>query len=183
VVCAASPEPSCLVAAQAQLQYSEKNSGKEKMKLSWKKISAATLQTDFGDPVAGSTAVALCIYDDANNLIEDLVVAKAGQICSGKACWKAKSTKGYGYKDKLNAADGVSKIGYGAGDAGKGKADAKGKNNAAKGQSSLPDGIVIQLAGNQTPTIQMLTSDGFCVGATMTEVSKDDGVQYKAKKK
>ena len=38
-------------------------------------------------------------------------------------------------------------------------------------------------SGNTHPTIQLVTSDGFCVGATMTEATKDDGLQYKARKK
>jgi hypothetical protein len=31
--------------------------------------------------------------------------------------------------------------------------------------------------------LQIVTSGGFCVGATMTEVVKDDGLQFKARKK
>lgn len=77
----------------------------------------------------------------------------------------------------------ISKIGYSAGGAGKGKADAAGANDAAKGQNSLPAGVVAALSGNAHPTIQLVTSDGFCVGATMTEATKDDGLQYKARKK
>jgi hypothetical protein len=91
--------------------------------------------------------------------------------------------KGYGYKDKTAAADGIGKIGYGAGDAGKGKADAAGANNVKNGQTALPTGVAAALAGNTHPTIQMVTSDGLCIGATMTEAKKDDGVQYQARKK
>jgi hypothetical protein len=38
-------------------------------------------------------------------------------------------------------------------------------------------------AGQTQPTLQLVTSGGFCVGATMTEVTKDDGLQFKARKK
>ena len=64
----------------------------------------------------------------------------------------------------------------------KGRADAKGKNNSAKAQMSLPTNVVPALSGNVTPTIQLLTSDGFCVSVTVA-VTKDDGLQYKAQKK
>jgi hypothetical protein len=52
-----------------------------------------------------------------------------------------------------------------------------------KGLSSLPTGLVGLLSGQTHPTIQLVTSGGFCVGATMNGVTKDDGMQYKARKK
>jgi hypothetical protein len=39
------------------------------------------------------------------------------------------------------------------------------------------------LTGNATPTIQMVTSDGFCSTATMNTVKKDDGMRYSAQLK
>jgi hypothetical protein len=137
----------------------------------------------FGNPVSGTTRVALCLYDDEGTLIRGFVVNQGGQSCVGKPCWAAKSTSGYAYKDKAAASDGISKIGYRAGDAGKGKADVAGANNASKGQMALPTGVVAALTGNTHPTMQFVTSDGFCLGATMTQVTSDDGLQYKARKK
>jgi len=184
-LCRAAPiaDPDCLVAAQAQIQSSEKAHGKEKLKLQWGKVASATTQGAFGDPVTGVTRVALCLYGDGGELLKGFIVDKGGQVCAGKPCWKTNGTKGYGYKDKDAASDGISKIGYAARDAGKGKADAAGANNAAKLQTALPTGVVAALSGNMHPTIQLVTSDGFCVGATMTEVTLDDGLQYKAKEK
>jgi hypothetical protein len=182
VSCPATPQAECLTATQGKLQYSEKKAGKEKVKLQWKGITAETQQSDFGDPATSDTSVALCIYDDTGMLVEDMIVDRAGQTCVGKECWKVKGDKGYGYKDKDNSADGVSKIGYASGTASKGKADAKGKNNSTKAQSALPIGVVSNLTGNVAPTIQMLTSNGFCVSAVVTP-TKDDGLQYKAQKK
>jgi hypothetical protein len=181
--CGATPQTTCSEAAQAKLQYSEKVVGKEKAKLQWKKIATRTMQADFGDPVATDTAATVCIYDDAGDLVRDLIVDRGGQLCDGAACWKSVANNGWSYKDKSSSADGISKLLFKSGDVGKGKASAKGKNNPAKGQVSLPTGVVGALAGNNTPTIQMSTSDGFCVTATITEVKTDDGLQYKAQKK
>jgi len=183
VTCPASAEAACLAVARGKLQYTEKATGKERMKMQWKNIFSATTRDDFGDPATGFTSVALCIYDDLGGLVKGFAVDRTGQLCAGKRCWKAKGIKGYGYQDKDNSTDGISKIGYKSGDAGKGKANAKGKNNVAKGQTALPIGVVSQLTGNTTPTIQMITSDGLCIGATMSEVKKDDGLQYKAQLK
>jgi len=181
--CSFSPEPVCLSAATARIDYNESKVGKEKMKLQWKRIANSTSQGDFGDPVSGSTSVQLCIYDDADNLVQGFLVDRAMQFCGSKLCWKAKSSKGYLYKDKDITTDGVKKIGYTAGVAGKGKADSIGKNNAGKGQTALPTGVASALSGNIAATIQMVTSDGLCVGATMNEVKIDDGFRYSARLK
>jgi cysteine-rich repeat protein len=181
--CLAAPVPGCLEAAQAQLAASEKTAGKEKLKVQWKKVASATTQGAFGDPVMGTTRVALCLYDDVGTLIRGFVVDRGGQLCAEKPCWKVNGTKGYGYKDKAAASDGISKIVYGAGEAEKGKADAAGANNASKGQTALPTGVVAALSGKTNPTMQLVTSNGLCLGATMTEVTTDDGIQYKARKK
>jgi cysteine-rich repeat protein len=181
--CVAMPVPGCLDAAQAQIQANEKTAGKEKLKLQWKKVAAATTQAQFGDPVDGATRVALCLYDDGNALIRGWVIDRAGQPCGAKPCWSAKLGKSYAYKDAAAAADGITKIGYGAGGPGKGKVDAAGANNAGKGHVALPTGVAAALAGNTHPTIQVVTSDGLCIGATMTDVVRDDGSQYQARKK
>ncbi|MFT4569424.1 MAG: hypothetical protein ACI8TX_000642 [Hyphomicrobiaceae bacterium] len=181
--CPATPALGCLTGGRASIQYNEKKAGKEKMKLKLTNIEEATVQGDFGDPVNSFTEVALCIYDDFSDLVQEFVVARAGDTCAGKPCWKAKGTKGYGYKDKDVATQGVAKIGLKSGDAGKGKADALGKNNVAKGQTSLPLGVVAALGGNVSPTIQLITGEGVCVGATMNTLKKDDGLIYIALKK
>ncbi len=181
--CGAAPTPGCLQAGQAKLQYIEKAPGKEKMKLQWKRVSSATTLSGFGNPVTGSAIALMCIYDDADTLVQQLSVDRAGDTCAGKPCWKVRGTKGYKYADKDNTSDGISKLGYSSGDVGKGKADGKGKNNLAKGQTTLPTGVAAALTGNSAPTIEFLTSNGLCIGATMTEVVKDTGDQYKAQKK
>ena len=165
------------------MQVSENKPGKERLKLQWKKVSGSTTTAAFGDPVTGTTRAVLCLYDDSRTLIQAYEIDRAGQQCAGKPCWAAKGTTGYGYKDKLAASAGITKIGYKAGAAGKGKADAAGANNAAKLQTALPTGVVAALTGNTNPTVQLLTSDGLCIGAAMTEVTKDEGGVYKARKK
>jgi hypothetical protein len=181
--CSASPQPGCVAAQKAKLDYDERHAGKEKVKLAWKKLVDATVQGDFGAPVAGSTSVALCIYDDTDALVQALAVDRAGDQCAGKDCWKAKGTKGYAYQDKEKASDGIAKIGYKSGDAGKGQAKAVGKDKSDKGQTALPTGVVAMLTGNTAPTIQLVTSDGFCTTATMNTIKKDDGARYSAQLK
>lgn len=79
--------------------------------------------------------------------------------------------------------DGITKMSFGGRPAGKGKASAQGKNDVAKGLTHLPTGVAAALTGNTSPTIELVTSNGLCVGAKMNTVKKDDGHQYKAQKK
>ncbi len=186
LACSPAPVPNmnCLLAAKAQLQLSEKTAGKEQLKVQWKGFGAATTQTSFADdPVGSALGAAICVYGDGGALVQSYVVDRGGHLCSGKKCWKAKGTKGWGYGDKVQIADGIAKMSFGSGDVGKGNASAQGKNNSGKGLTALPTGVFAALTGDTNPTIQLVTSDGFCVSATMTDVTKDEGGQFKAQKK
>ena len=182
-LCGTAPDPLCLVAAQAQLQANEKKAGNEKLKLQWKKIAAATTRASFGDPVADTTMAVLCVFKDNGTLVKEYLVDRGSQICGTKPCWKLTGKQGLAYQDKPASAAGIVKLAFKGGDAGKGQASAQGKNDSKKSFTSLPTGLVTALTGNTTPTIQLVTSDGLCVGAKMNKVGKDDGLQYKAQKK
>lgn len=183
VQCGAAPTLGCVEAGKSMLLVSEKSAGKEKLKVSLKALQAAVTQGQFGDPLSdGGTNYAICIYDDANQLIGEVSVSRAGDNCGSPPapCYKASSDKGYKYSDKLAAADGVHKKTLTGGDAGKGKVTVNGKNDAAKGLTSLPTGIATLLQSNTQATVQLLTSDASCFGATVTQVKTADGVQFKA---
>ncbi|HKB41783.1 MAG TPA: IPT/TIG domain-containing protein [Gemmataceae bacterium] len=181
--CGTAPNPLCLVAAQAQLQSNDKHPGKENLELRWTKIAAATTRGSFGDPVGGSAVAALCVFNDAGTPVGELIADRAGQTCGTKPCWKLSGKQGLVYNDKMASAAGVAKIGFVGGDAGKGEASAQGKNNASKGLTSLPTGLSAALTGNTSPTIELVTSDGLCVGAKMNRVVKDAAQLYKAQRK
>lgn len=180
--CSPTIVPTCVVAATGQLLVDERTAGKERLGLQWKQLGSATTATGFGDPVSGALGVAACLYRDDGMLVQGYVVDRGGHSCSGKPCWKAKSDTGWTYVDARTAADGIAKIGFASGAAGKGTVSAQGRNVASKGQTSLATGIAAALVGQTHPTIQLVTSNGFCVGATLNDVTKDDGVQFKAKK-
>jgi hypothetical protein len=182
-ICGGAPDPACFVAAKAQLQSNEKTAGNESLKLQWKKVGPLTSRALFGDPVTGTTIVALCIFNDGGTLVKALEVARGSQICGTKPCWKLKGKQGFGYQDKPGTADGINKLSYLGGAPTKGQASAQGKNNLKKGFTNLPSGIAAALTGNIVPTIEIRTSEGLCIGAKMNKVTKDAGGKYKAQKK
>ena len=182
-LCGHEPDPLCQIAAKAQIQSNEKTTGKEKLQLQWKKVAGVTSRAGFGDPVTGSTIAVLCIFDDGGTLVQDFVIDRGGQTCGTKPCWRLKGKQGFAYQNKPGSADGIVKIGFVGGAAGKGSASAQGKNDPKKSFTDLPTGIAAALTGKTTPTIELVTNNGLCIGATMNKVQKDSGGQYKAQKK
>jgi hypothetical protein len=183
VQCGAAPAPGCVAAGKSMLFVNEKSSGKEKLKVSLKNLTTAVTQGQFGNPLSdGGTNYAVCVYDDADQLVGEFSVSRAGDSCGSppEACFEASSDKGYKYGDKAAAADGIFKMVMTGGDASKGKVTINGKNDSAKALSSLPTGIATLLQTNTQATVQLLTSDASCFGATVTQVKTADGVQFKA---
>ncbi len=185
-MCSDTAASTCLDADRAKLKYDERKQNGERMKLLWKKISTDTTQGDFGDPVSGDTAVSVCIYDDSDILVQNFFVVRAGPNCGYNyvtPCWRARGSEGYSFKENSPSSDGITKIMYRAGDPGKGRVSVQGRNHPLESTPLLPTGVAPALSGNLSPTIQIVTSDGLCVGATMNYVQKDDGARYTARKR
>lgn len=187
--CPPAPVPACVVAARAQLQVNEKKAGRERLLLQWAKASAATTLADFGDvttfpsPATAARRVLACLYDDGGVLLRELRVARSGQTScpsNRNVCWRQSGT-GYAYEDLTGFEDGVRGIKFAAGPAGRGKASVRAANGV--GHAHMDVGLAAALAGNDSPTIQLITSAGFCLGATMNKVTADGGAVYKARKK
>src|SRR5262249_10269704 len=130
------PAATCETAwARASLRVAENKRGKETIVATMRKGPALSA-SDFGNPPTGSTSYALCIYDDAQNLVGLLAVDRAGDTCAGRACWRTIGRlKGYLYKDKLAASDGVSRIRMRAGAAGKSLLQVNAANKDKKGRT------------------------------------------------
>lgn len=174
--CAATPVSGCIAPAKAVLLVNEKKPGKEKLKIVLKKLLPAVAPSQFGDPVGGSTAYKVCIYNGANAFSGEYTVARAGDTCGTQPCWSSVTGKGYKYKDAGTTTDGILKINALGGAASKGKVLVLGKNKTA----TLPLGVAAALQNQTSATVQVLTSDAACFGATLTQVKKADGTLFKA---
>jgi len=164
-VCPDTPDPTCVAAGKGKLKINERKAGKERLKASIQKISAATEPTDFGDPVSVATAYYTCIYDGADALVGELSVARAGDTCGPKAkpCWRT-TKSGYQFLDPDAASDGMKKMVIRSGGAGKGKITLAAGNNEKKNQDSLPLSLTAPLAGTSGATLQVRNSHGHCFG-------------------
>lgn len=150
----------------------------------------ALAQTDLGnplDPAQGGTgtAYALCVYDDASALAVELDVARAGDLCHGKPCWRPIGHapndprgpgRGYRYRDRALASDGVLSLAYRGGVAGRSQFVL-----TAKG-SSLPPGIPAALAATSRVGVQLRSSDGLCLSVDLDQIQTQESTTFKARR-
>lgn len=175
--CAAAPSPGCIAAARGALVVNEKTPGKQKIRVALKNLQPAVLPSQFGNPVVGTTAYAVCVYDATSTLRGEYDVARAGALCGTAACWAAtKDGKGYRYADKTASADGVTRMRLTGGDAGKGKIAAGGNNKTG----NLPLGVAAGLLNATGATVQILSSDASCFEIGLVRVKRADGVVFQA---
>ncbi len=161
--------------------------GKEKLVAKLLK-GPALAQTDLGNPLdAGQggtgTVYSLCVYDDADALAGEALVDRAGDTCAGTPCWKSLGKapndpqgpgKGYKYKDGALAADGILKLLYKGGDAGKSKVTVIGKG------SGLPTGVAAALQSTAQVKVQVRSSDGLCLSIDLTDIAAQEPLFFKA---
>ena len=177
--CLPAPRAGCIVAGRATFSVNEKVAGRESLKLVLRELVARVGLAVFGDPVAATTRYDVCIHDSTGTLLADLTVARAGQQCGTRPCWRAAGATGYRYADRTSSADGVGKIILRGGDSGKGSVTLKGGNQSSKGQTALPTGIAAALhAPNSHPIVQVVTDDAGCFEAAITTVTRSTEQQF-----
>jgi cysteine-rich repeat protein len=178
--CPGAPDPACTPFAKGSLQVDERTAGREKLIVKWQQ-GPALAPSAFGDPVAGQTAYAVCLYDDDGARVATYVVDRAGDTCDTKPCWKGlgkpAGTTGYQYTDQALAAGGMQRMSLKP-NATAGKSQALAKGNGA----GLADGVAAALQGSTAATAQLRGSDSpACASAVLSNVVVNDGGLFKTK--
>jgi hypothetical protein len=175
--CDVVPAMGCRSAAKAKIKITDLP-GTDSDRLQWKwGAGQATELADYSDAVAGSAVYQVCVWD-ASASAQPLVDAGvgAGGTCDGKPCWKARSTKGYGYKSTTGAPAGITSLKLQTGVEGKAKLGVKAAGTSLA-LSPLP--LVTPV------TVQLLVDDGMglqCWESTFTgDPKKNDGGKFQAK--
>jgi hypothetical protein len=174
--CPASPDPDCMTGFEKGTLVVGGLPGEGRLLAKMLK-GPALEQTDVGNPLDSSrggsgTSFSLCVYGEDRSVAGELTVDRAGEICAdGRDCWqpigKAPTDpdgpgKGYSYTDKALAADGVLKIMYRGGSAGRSKVLLKAKG------PNLPGSIAERIQGSSEATVQLRSSDGVCLSVTLS---------------
>ena len=166
---------SCLSALSAQLQV-KKNVDPAKNQLKWKwGRGQAFDQNALGDPQT-DTSYTLCVYDttaSASSLETGVDVVPGG-------AWTSKAPKGWSYKDKTGASDGVQGIQLRTGAGGRTKAQVK-----ARGVNlPMPAPFGAEYF-DQDPNVivQLVSSEGLCLTSSFdaSGTTKNEPAQFKAK--
>jgi hypothetical protein len=152
-VCGPTPRTACFGSEHSTLSFGNGS-------LTWKWRNGAPLNLGhFGQPAAGITHYALCVYQGGapSNPILSAAVPPGGS-CGGRPCWKATGTKGFGYKDRAGSAGGITKIKLKAGEEGKSRIILK----AAGPSLALP---ALPLSPYTTLTVQLVNGNEECFEA------------------
>ncbi len=186
IECPSSPNGACETGFGKGKLLIKETPGREKMLVQWKKGPSLS-GTDFGNPlVAGGSVYSLCLYDDADTLVADYVIPRAGDTCAGNDCWKPvgppppyPTHQGYSFKDGDGTSDGINKMTL------KGPRSAsikiQGKNNSSRGLNDLPTGIAAALRGTVRATAQLNVSDtGACFSLDLGSIKKSDETNFQA---
>jgi len=177
--CPSFPQSGCVHPESAKLAISESRSEKEKVNLSLSGFSAVPL--DFGNPVRDPTSYEVCVYDQDDELVLDLVVGPRGDECGKKEkpCWKSTGGRGWRYKDKAGRADGITSVRARSGE--KAKLNVQAKSHRRDMPVAFHVGTPSELAGDARATVQVLISDGRCYGAALDIVTRADERRFRAR--
>lgn len=149
---AAEPAAACHTAALGGLALRGGNSPS----VSWKWSRGTTTLAELGDPVAGGTSYALCVYDEVaagSSVLRLRARLPAGGTCAGKLCWKLKSST-VSYKNSSSSPDGLTTARMKAG-AGSASLNVKGRGQYLE-VSGLP------FVQQSRVTVQLRSSEGVC---------------------
>jgi cysteine-rich repeat protein len=113
----------------------------------------------------------LCVYGPSATLLFSGRFP-AGGLCSGVACWKPITGKGFNYKDKVRTPDGMEKLQLKAGVGATAKVSAKGKGDLL----DMPT-----LGSLGLPIVTQLRGAGTCWEATYSTSIVNTTEQFKAK--
>lgn len=143
---------------------------KDRMQWTYRKGDATTL-AEIGNPLADHR-YALCLFDMPGATSTVGTLLHPGGLCDGKPCWKASPTS-FRYQSKSRTPSGVQSLQIKAGAAGKAAITLKA------GGALLPD---LDLPRDVPVLMQLQSETGTCWESYFsTTVSKNDGVQFKAK--
>jgi cysteine-rich repeat protein len=158
------PQSGCLTAQRSVLRLKNvTDDTKDRLRWRWNRGQATTL-ADFGTPT-GTTSYTLCIYSGTSSALAYSV--------PGGANWSAINTKGFRYKDKSAANDGIRRIVLRSGADGKSKALVRGLG------VNLPDPT---LPLDLPVTAQLVNSDTTtCMTSTFSTARKNTTTLFRAR--
>lgn len=178
--CPPAPAEGCVVATRGRLAVRETRAGRESLKVQLAKFDVTTNQGNFGDPVAGTSSQAICVFDGESHLVAELKIDRGGDDCGRGSCWREVSSRGFRYADRDAQASGITRAVLTSGDAGRGSINVLAKNREPD-QLALPAGIAAALEGTTTAaTVQFFTNDAACFHAELDTVMRNRDTQFTA---
>jgi hypothetical protein len=170
------PQTDCFTAQRTRLAVNNRpDNKKDRLKWAWRKGDTTTMD-DLGSP-PDATSYTLCIYDTDGGLASEttqLYVPPSGS-------WSKAGKKGWKYKDKSLAYDGVQRERLKTGPGPKSKASLKAKG--ATMPTPTPVGGGQMFLADPSVIVQLLNDEagGKCWTSEMTTIRKNTEIKFRAK--
>lgn len=157
--CAPSPRPGCRdQAGRSRIRMRDVGDPESVvLEFAWKRGEATAIET-FGDPVAGATGYALCVYAAGAPVVE--LAAGAGGTCGSRPCWRTAGKRRFVYFDRAGAADGLRELVLRAGVDGEARVRAKARGvNLVLPDFPLVAPVRVQVVGGSGAEAQCWESE------------------------
>jgi hypothetical protein len=163
----------------------EKTPARPRFKVLMKGLAAPLAAADFGDPVAGGTSYAVCLYDQYGGTIGGFTLGQAGASCGvpARPCWRGLGTLGFRYVDRNGTEHGIKRVLLKGGATGSGKALVKARLVPGRSQSGFPPGMPLDLVHSNRATVQLVSSNGSCFSITTDQVLGADAGRFSARRR
>jgi hypothetical protein len=155
--------------------------GKQRLTWKWNKGVVPLDVGDLGDPLAGGTAYAVCIYDQTGGepVFKMGALVAPGDTCDAGPCWSARGSSGWVYKNRAGNAAGITKVLLKSGEAGKAKVLVRGAGAALP----LPAAASATEFFDQDPAVIVqlhATSPPSCWSSAFATAKRNDDSHFKA---
>jgi len=182
-LCLAAPASDCIAARRASLSVSQRITEEREsasFKLALGDFAEEASPLDFGDPVFDTTRYDLCVYDQTDHLIAQLILDRGFRACGEdkRSCWKLVGDRGYRYRDPALEAAGVASLLLLAGPEGGGKVSVAARRT--KKSQRLPR-LTQSLNGHSRASFRLMTSNGRCIAASLDAVKLADENRFRAR--
>lgn len=174
--CTPAPLSGCRAGQRSSLALRRVDGQRDRLTWSWRRGDVSSTSA-FGDPTAaGGTPFAVCVYDTPGGVP---TLAWSARVPAG-AEWRAAGSRGFRYRERTGAADGIIGIALRSGD-GNASAVVRGRGMNLEPPGNPPNGPMLRHDTEVIVQVVNLDDPAECFTATYTTPTTSSADQYKAR--
>jgi len=174
--CTPAPLSGCRSPERSGLAFRRVDGQRDKLSWTWRRGTIENVSA-FGNPtLPGGTPFGVCIYDSPGGV---LTLAWSARVRAG-AEWRAVGSRGFRYRERDGAADGIVNMVMRSGD-GNASAALRGKGVNLQPPSNPPSGPMLEHGTEVVVQLVNLENSAECLAASYSSAATDSPDEYKAR--